>query len=899
MASEIVVNEFVAEAREHLSNTEYDLLAMENGRDGEGSDIIDRLFRTVHSIKGASGTFGFPSVMELSHAMESVLLLFRDGRTTPDHGKINDLLSGLDKLKCMIDDIHSSNKVDCRNEMERLNAIVELGKSPNRPPGNDGMSGSPHPAASIPAPPQSSRCVKLEIKGPSGSLITFQVDADQIASALAMQHFVCAILAHRDRDFEQKQRTDQDFLARLQKLGQCLAADSGIGDKSDGTCHYLFATVLEPDLIGSALDISNEQIEVIAPEVLLQAPKAEPRDPGSQLPSESDSADALSQSVEKEKIAVPETIRVNVGLLDTLINLAGELVLGRNQLRQILDATVDTNPRLRTVIQNVNLVTSEMQAHILQMRMQPVKNILNRMHRLVRDLADQLSKEVELSIEGGEVDLDKSILEGLIDPLVHIIRNCVDHGIETAAERIAKEKPAKGQIRLRASHEGGQVNITIADDGRGMNTEAVVEKAVSQGILSPDEARRLDESDKIRLIFLPGFSTAKTVTNVSGRGVGMDVVKTNVERFGGHIDIDSVPGAGTTIRIRIPLTLAIISSLIVGAANQRFAIPQVNVKELVCIRVEDRRRRIEKVGDAAVLRLREKLLPLVRLADAVGLNRTFTHPGTGEELPDRRMRIADRRENEVDRKDEAARGAADGRRKRQGDVYVVVVRVVGNMLGLIVDELFDIEEIVVKPLSDHIRDCRCFAGSTIMGDGRVAMILDVQGIASSAKLLFAEVKSKQLSREPSETLRQKFAAPQHAMLIFNSARGEQFALPLSSISRLEKIAPEAVERIGNREFVNYCGNVLPLIRLETFLPVRPLPVSRGERLYVIIPKSPGLAVGILISQVVDTVELTVDMDRSADTPRGFRGSAVVDGQITMFLDMEELLRMFRKEISIN
>ena len=531
MSSEMVVNEFVAEAREHLSNTECDLLAMENGGVDECCGIIDRLFRTIHSIKGASGTFGFPEVMELSHAMESVLLLFRDGRATPDRGKINDLLSGLDKLKCMIDDIHSSNKVDCRNEIERLNDIVQAGKSPDRPSGNDGKSGAPNPAASISAPTRSGFCVKLEIKGPAGVRATFEADAGQIASALAMQHFVCAIRAHRDRDFAQKQRTDQDFLARLQKLGQCLATDPGVESKSDGTCHYLFATVLEPDLIGPALDISNEQIEIITPEVLRQAPEAEPRGPGPQPLSESGAAKALSQPAEKEKAAVPETIRVNVGLLDTLINLAGELVLGRNQLRQILDATVDTNPRLRTVIQNVNLVTSEMQAHILQMRMQPVKNILNRLHRLVRDLADQLSKEVELFTEVGDVDLDKSILEGLIDPLVHIIRNSVDHGIEPAEERIAKGKAAKGQIRLRASHEGGQVNITIADDGRGMNTGAVVEKAVSQGILSPDEARRIDESDKIRLIFLPGFSTAKTVTNVSGRGVGMDVVKTNVEQI--------------------------------------------------------------------------------------------------------------------------------------------------------------------------------------------------------------------------------------------------------------------------------------------------------------------------------------------------------------------------------
>ncbi len=883
MTSESVVNEFVAEAREHLSNTEDDLLAIENGRDGDSSDIIDRLFRTVHSIKGASGTFGFPSVMELSHAMESVLLLFKKGIATPDHAKINDLLSGVDKLKCMIEDIHSSNTVDFRNEMERLNAILQAeGKSPVRPSLNVVKSGPPPPAVSISAPLQSSGSMKLEIKGPADSIVTFLADADQIASVLATQHFVFAIRAHRDRDFEQKQRTDQDFLTTLEKLGQCLATDSGIGGESDGTYHYLFATILEPDMIEAALDIPNEQIEAIAPEVLEQAHSAETPAPPPRLASESDSGRALSQPAEKEKTAVPETVRVNIGLLDILINLAGELVLGRNQLRQILDPTVDTNPRLRTVLQNVNMVTSEIQAQILQMRMQPVKNILSRMHRLVRDVADQLSKEVELFTQGDEVELDKSILEGLIDPIVHILRNCVDHGIETPAERIAGGKPAKGEIRVRASHEGGQVIITIADDGQGMNAEAFVEKAVSQGILSPDEARRMDESDKIKLIFLPGFSTAKTVTNVSGRGVGMDVVKTNVERLGGHIDIDSVPGAGATIRISIPLTLAIISSLIVGGANQRFAIPQINVKELVCIRGEDRRRRIEKVGNAAVLRLREHLLPLVHLAEAVGLGLTFTHPGTGEELPDQ---------------DETAL-AADGRRRRLDDVHVIVLRVGENMFGLIVDELFDIEEIVVKPLSDHLRDCRCFAGSTIMGDGRVAMILDAPGIASSAKLLFAEVKSEQLRRQAIETLRRKSAAARQSTLIFKSAPEEHFALPLSSISRLEKIAPEALERIGNHEFITYRGEVLPLIRLETFLPVRPLPVSHGE-LHVIIPKSSGLAVGILISQVVDTVELTVDMDKSPDTPSGFRGSAVVDGQITMFLDMEELLRIFRKQISIN
>ncbi|MDR3569383.1 MAG: chemotaxis protein CheW [Syntrophobacteraceae bacterium] len=885
MASEIVVNEFVAEAREHLSNTEYDLLAMENCVECEFSEIVDRLFRSIHSIKGASGTFGFPAIMELSHAMENVLLLFRKGEATPDHENINDLLNGVDKLKCMIEDIYSSSSVDCRKELERLNAILPaLGKSPMENSGNDSKAAPLDPSNSNGQPLPPSRAIKLVIKGRGNTFATFLPEAEELSSALSMQHFVFAIRTEK--------KTSVDFLAKLEEFGQCLATDSGAPDQADGTCCYLFSTVLEPDLAGAALDIPEEQIDHIAPEILQQAlvaPPATPPPPEPSQPPRSCPQPPLGQPApRKEKTTPPETIRVNVGLLDTLINLAGELVLGRNQLRQILDATVDTNPRLRTIIQNVNLVTSEMQAHILRMRMQPVKNIFSRMHRLVRDLCEQLIKEIELSTEGGEVELDKSILEGLIDPIVHILRNCVDHGIEPPAERIAAGKPAKGQIRLRASHEGGQVNIAVADDGRGMNTGAIVEKALAQGVLNLDEARRLSEGDKLGLIFLPGFSTAIQVTNVSGRGVGMDVVKTNVERFGGHVDIESVQGVGTTIRIRIPLTLAIISSLMVGAANQRFAIPQVNVKELVCIPVENRRRRIEQVGDAVVLRLREQLLPLVRLTDAVGLSPDFIHPETGERLPDRRQRIADRRVNLDGREDQT-----DRRHSPRGDVYVVVLRVVGNMFGLIVDELFDIEEIVVKPLSDHIRDCRCFAGSTILGDGRVAMILDAPGIASSAGLAFAEVKCEQLRRLADESGLRKSAAPSVSTLLFKGAPQELFALPLSTISRLEKITREAITRIGNQEFVTYCGKVLPLMRLDAFLPVSPL-ASTDEQLHLIIPKSAELAVGLLISQVIDVVELAVEPGRDADTPPCLLGSAVVEGRITMFVDMEEILRTIGK-----
>ena len=476
MASEVVVNEFVAEARDHLNDTERDLLLMENGPGSCPPDTINGVFRAIHSIKGASGTFGFHAVMDLSHAMESVLLRFRDGATLPDHEKISELLHGVDKLRFMVDDIYSSNEVDCSYEISRLNAILQ---DEEKKPG-------PEPSVAAPFSQQQGEApAKLRVADPSGSGVIFEADREQIASAVAMCHSICVVCAHSDADLEQKQRTLDDFLQRLETLGQCLATESGncpaLQSKplQPHLLHFLFATVLEPDLIGTALDIADEQIHVADPEFLQRLLQ------GDMVPSPPDpvtvSQPAVSEQAEKKKSSGPETIRVHIGLLDTLINLAGELVLGRNQLRQILDATVDTNPRLRTVIQSVNLVTSEMQEHILQMRMQPINNILNRIHRLVRDLAHQLSKEVELVTEGGDVELDKSILEGLIDPLVHIIRNCVDHGIETPAERIAAGKPPRSEIRLRASHEGGQVNITISDDGRGMDLGKIVEKAMAQG----------------------------------------------------------------------------------------------------------------------------------------------------------------------------------------------------------------------------------------------------------------------------------------------------------------------------------------------------------------------------------------------------------------------------------
>ncbi len=590
------------------------------------------------------------------------------------------------------------------------------------------------------------------------------------------------------------------------------------------------------------------------------------------------------------------------------MNYAGELVLGRNQLRQELETLAYKNPKLGIVMQNVDSVTSEIQQDIMQMRLQPVGNLLNKLSRVVRNLSRQLSKESALFIEGKEVELDKAILEGLSDPLTHLIRNCLDHGIEMPDERKKAGKPTSGAIHVSAFHEGGQVNIVVTDDGRGIDPDELIQKAIKSGIIDTERAKRMTESEKINLILLPGLSTAEKITDISGRGVGMDVVKTNIEKLGGNLEIESTAGKGTTVKIRLPLTLAIIPSLIVGVAGLRFAIPQVSVKELVCIRAGEASAKIEAIGDAVVLRLRESLLPLVRMADILDLERTFVHHETAKQMPEQRERLADRRQNRPDsgygthssgpQQPHQRSNETDRRQNRHGDINVAVLRVGINLFGLIVDELFNNEEIVVKPLSKYVKESKCFAGATIMSDGRVAMIVDATGIAEFSQLSFAEISAEECRRHKEETRRPKTViGRQPSVLIFNNAYNEHFALPLDSISRLEKIYSKDVHKMGTRIYMNYRGNGLPLIYLEDILPVCAFP-NDIEEFFVIIPKTNDLHAGIVVSRIFDTVEVNVAIQKDNGTHPGISGSAFMQEHLIQFIDPAGMLQLIKEELGV-
>jgi len=656
---------------------------------------------------------------------------------------------------------------------------------------------------------------------------------------------------------------------------------------------------MERDLLCEALDLHVEEalsLESEMPPPLIEKPES----PGAfsasseaSYPSSPNPPASSNPPQNGEKTPFHESIRVPVEVIDTLMNLAGELVLGRNQLRQVLEEIVAGDPKIGAVLQGVDVVTSDVQEKIMQMRMQPVANLFNKFTRLVRDVSKQLHKEVELVLEGKEVELDKSILEGLSDPIIHLLRNSLDHGIEAPEERQSAGKPPKGNIKFHAFHEGGQVNISVRDDGRGIDPDRVAQKAVTLGIISRDTVDRMTWKEKISMIFSPGVSTSENVSEISGRGVGMDVVKTNIEKLGGYLDVDSEKGKWTLVQIRLPLTLAIIPSLIVGAEGHRFALPQANVKELVCVRAGEVSVRIEQVAGAEVLRLRDTLLPLVRLADVLHLKRSFVDTATGKRDRDRRKVLLDRRnrlrpgQSNGTGKTKDRRADNDRRQSWHSDLYVVVLKVGENRFGLCVDKLFDTEEIVVKALSKHLKDVKCFAGATIMGDGKVAMILDAAGMADHQRLRFNEigVEERRRIREKNRA-RKGEIMEEYSILLFNSAPDEYFALPLEKVSRIEKVNSDMIHQMGSSEFVDYRGEGLPLIRLDQYLPVSPIPETTKE-LFVIVPKSNKT--GILASRIVDAMETSATVQNSKEKTRGLAGTFFQDGRLTIMLEADRLL----------
>ncbi len=553
----------------------------------------------------------------------------------------------------------------------------------------------------------------------------------------------------------------------------------------------------------------------------------------------------------KPSSAADTSIRVDVGLLDKLVNLVGELVLARNQILQFTNQNNDS--AFLATSQRLNLITTELQGSVMKTRMQPIGNIWSKLPRVVRDLSTSCGKLVRLEMEGKETELDKTIIEAIKDPLTHIVRNSVDHGIEMPEVREEKGKTPEGCLRMRAYHEGGQVNIEITDDGGGIHLEKVKQKAVSKGLITNEQAARMTDHQASQLIFMPGFSTAEKVTNVSGRGVGMDVVKTNIEKIGGTVDLQSQFGAGTTLKIKIPLTLAIIPALIVTSGSERFAIPQVSLLELVRLEAGEAKDQIEYIHGTPVYRLRGKILPLVSL--------------------NRSLKLKEMEEGRVSKDDE--------------EVHIVVLQADGHPFGLVVDEINDTQEIVVKPLGKQLKGLSCFAGATIMGDGHVALILDVLGLAQQSNVV-NETKGAAVMESGSDG--RKGEEQKQTLLLFAAGSSGRMAIPLSIVARLEEFPRSMVEHSAGKPVIRYRGQILPLVQVSNYLaPGEQISGAIGDSMQVVVYTENGRSVGLVVEKIDDIVSETITVKRHA-YGNGILGSVVIQDQVTDLLDVKSVIR---------
>jgi len=731
-----LIQEFLTETTENLNALDSDIVKLEQNPNDK--DLIGRIFRLVHTVKGTCGFLGLPRLEAVAHHSENIMGRYREGSLQVTVESVSLILESFDRIKEIVAGIAATEKEPAGDDsvlIAKLDAVFE-GKSASAPP-----APAPAPVAAAPAPPP-----PVEKK--------FVPSDDQLFEPV----------------------------------------------KAEG----------------------------YTPPAPVTAPPPPP------------AAAPVVEAAKKPAAAATEekSLRVNVEVLENLMTMVSELVLTRNQLLQIL-RTQNDSP-FTPPLQRLSHVVSELQEGVMQTRMQPIGNAWSKLTRIIRDISVELHKKINLDMRGSETELDRQVLELIKDPLTHMVRNSGDHGIETPAERLAAGKPEEGTIVLNAFHEGGHIVIEISDDGRGLNTDRIRAKAVEKGVATEEQVKNMTDQQVQQFIFAAGFSTAEKITSVSGRGVGMDVVRTNIEKIGGTIEMKSVWGKGTTFTIKIPLTLAIVSALIVEASGERFAIPQINVQELVRLSTNGENK-LEDIHGTPVMRLRDRLLPLVSLTKILKL----------EDI------------------------------NNSGKQTVIVVEVGAQTFGIIVNRVFDTEEIVVKPVSPILKSIKLFSGNTILGDGSVIMILDPNGIANAVgKVADAHTDGGKAAWAHAVADNER----KTSLLIFKAGDGAPRAVPLALVSRLEDFDVSKIEISGNQKVIQYRGTLMPLIPFSDHMKVK----QNGNQ-PVLVFSDRDRSMGLMVDSIVDILEERINVQITSENNFGLLGSAIIHGHATDVIDVGHFL----------
>lgn len=892
-----LLNEFLTETAESIDVVDVELVKLE--QDPNDTEVLDNIFRLVHTIKGTCGFLGLPRLEAVAHASENVLGRFRDGEIEVTPAAVTVVLESLDRIKAILAELERTEQEPEGDDSEliaKLDRILETGAPPaesteaTAEPEPDSTSSarsrdaeSQNGQSEAPADPALGRPLKSgevsleelerafrETEGPEadsarpeaaetgpetasranagrlfervGSADTIAVAAHLLAKRVGQDAQLAPLFEAMGEDVLKAKFTG--LLTALFKedenaannVVETLVADMAVANEHFDALVAAAKSVFEEiELDAETCDDACMSFELVREGALARAPQSQ--GPAAGDTDAGTAAEGAAQSQGERRSA--QSIRVSVDLLEELMNIVSELVLTRNQLLQM--TRQDEESPYAVPVQRLSQTTTELQEGVMKTRMQPIGNAWSKLPRIVRDLSVDLDKKIELEMNGAETELDRQVLELIKDPLTHMVRNSGDHGIETPAERVAMGKSETGTVRLNAYHEGGHIIIELHDDGRGISVEKIKRKIIEKGLNTEAGLAEMPENQIQKYIFHPGFSTAAEVTSVSGRGVGMDVVRTNIEKIGGTIDMTSSEGEGTAFQIKIPLTLAIVSALIVEAFGERFAIPQISVLELVRSAAGGGNR-IEKVKDTPVLRLRDRLLPLVYLNQVLG----FSGHGPSD---------------------------ADG----ESDDFIVVAQVGTFTFGIVVDAVFDTEEIVVKPVAPVLKGLPIYSGNTILGDGSVIMILDPNGVAAMANASVSEEDG---------TVTEK-AGDQHAdaseetesLMLVRVGESGRKAVPLALVSRLEDFERDKIEMSDGRHVVQYRGALMPIIYAEGCRSMD------GEgRQPVLVFTDGEHTMGLAVDEILDIVEETVEINLSSKRP-GIVGSAIVGGKATELLDV--------------
>src|SRR6186713_616569 len=769
--------------REFLTETGESLDTVDNQlvrfeQDPSDAKILDNIFRLVHTIKGTCGFLGLPRLEALAHAGETLMGKFRDGMPVKAEA-VTLILSSIDRIKEILAGLEATETEPEGTDEDLIEQLHAMAE------------GAKHAAAQAPAP-----AAPVPV-----------VAAPPVQPAMTAGTLVDQVLERQLRPGE----VSLDDLERAFRETEIEAAPA-------------------PKPAPAAAKQSAPAPQAAAAKEVVKEAKAKPVRKAAAGEPDVQEADKIAN----------QSIRVNVDTLEHLMTMVSELVLTRNQLLEISRRNEDTE--FKVPLQRLSNVTAELQEGVMKTRMQPIGNAWQKLPRIVRDLSGELGKQIELEMHGADTELDRQVLDLIKDPLTHMVRNSADHGLETPAERLASGKGEQGTIRLSAYHEGGHIIICIADNGRGLNTERIKAKAVSNGLVSEAELEKMTEAQIHKFIFAPGFSTAAAITSVSGRGVGMDVVRTNIDQIGGTIDVKSVAGEGSSVTIKIPLTLAIVSALIVEAAGDRFAIPQLAVVELVRARANSEHR-IERIKDTAVLRLRNKLLPLMHLKKLLKID------------------------------DGAASDPENG--------FIVVTQVGSQTFGIVVDGVFHTEEIVVKPMSTKLRHIDMFSGNTILGDGAVIMIIDPNGFAKALGAAGSAAHEMADEHGASHALSGEQLT---SLLVFRAGSAQPKAVPLGLVTRLEEFAIDKIELSNGRYMVQYREQLMPLVQMNG------VTVQTSGSQPILVFADDGRSMGLVVDEIIDIVEERLHIE-VAGQKDGILGSAVIKGQATEVIDVGHFLPM--------